>query len=343
MSSLTVVHDSRLMLLELMVQNLYMPWKDILDATLMKKTVIMFRMLDNEWTTLMPNRRDYRSYRGSNYQNERFYGGRSVVFALPESTLEKNVSGVDLQLYVSKEVSKYFELERRQNFGFTLVKMDGLLNGIIKDLRERNELEGYFSSALEREPISRSTRGTFPLFDEDVQKTNATIELYVRISFLGKCIITEVYAPISTKKAFYAREESDERYPYQFRELTTVDVESFCWGSLTIIPPVHPDYLTCACKVIPDSFEETTQTKKKKRKQKPTLKEIYLARLALFQELLAKLKELRKNRPEIIEPGGKPKGICPPPCRPISCIYTLPPSVCTSPCQPTVYCLANAT
>lgn len=132
-----------------------MPWKDILDATLMKKTVIMFRMLDNEWTTLMPNRRDYRSYRGSNYENERFYGGRSVVFAVPESTLERNVSGVDLQLYVSKEVSKYFELERRQNFGFTLVKMDGLLNGIIKDIRERNELEGYFSSALEREPISR--------------------------------------------------------------------------------------------------------------------------------------------------------------------------------------------
>nr|XP_012144457.1 PREDICTED: uncharacterized protein LOC100882299 isoform X3 [Megachile rotundata] len=311
MSSLTVVHDSRLVLLEIIVENLYMPWKGIFDAALMKKTVIMFRMLDEEWTSLMPNRQDYRSYRGSNYENERFYGGRSVLFAVPEETFEKDVSGVDLQLYVSKEVSKYFELERRQNFGFTLVKMDDLLNGIIKDLRERKELGGYFSSALEREPISRSTRGTFPLFDEDVNKTDATIEVYVRISFLGKCIITEVYAPISTKKAFYAREETDPRYPYQFRELTTMDVESFCWGSLTIIPPVHPDYLTCACKTEPECLESATQTKKKKRKQKATLREMYMARLALVQELLAKMKEARRNRPQIMQHGEGPKAVCP--------------------------------
>lgn len=121
----------------------------------MKKTIIMFRMLDDEWTTLMPNRVDYRSYRGSNYQNERFYGGRSVLFSVPEVMLEEKVTGVDVQLYVYKEVSKYFELERRRNFGFTLVRVDDLLNGIIKDLGERKELEGYFSSELEREPISR--------------------------------------------------------------------------------------------------------------------------------------------------------------------------------------------
>lgn len=132
-----------------------MPWTDEFDAALMKKTVIMFRMLDDEWTTLLPNRRDYHVYRGSNYENERFYGGRSVLFSVPESVLEEKMSGVDLQLYVYKGISKYFELQSRRNFGFTLVSVDDLFNGIIKDLCERKELEGYFSSELERVPISR--------------------------------------------------------------------------------------------------------------------------------------------------------------------------------------------
>lgn len=132
-----------------------MPWSDVFDSALMKRTVIMFRMLDDEWTTLSPNRRDYRSYRGSNYENEQFYGGRSVLFSVPETMFEEKMSGVDLQLYVYKGVSKYFELEPRRNFGFALVRMDDLFNGIIKDLCERKELEGYFSAALEREPISR--------------------------------------------------------------------------------------------------------------------------------------------------------------------------------------------
>lgn len=112
-------------------------------------------MLDDQWTTLLPQRQDYHPYRGSNYQDEPFYGGKSVLFAVPEIVFEKNVSGVDVQLCVYKQVSKYFELERQQNFGFTLVKVDDLFNGIIKDLRERKELEGYFSGELEREPISR--------------------------------------------------------------------------------------------------------------------------------------------------------------------------------------------
>lgn len=132
-----------------------MPWTDVFDVALMKKTVIMFRMLDDEWTTLSPNRRDYRSYRGSNYENEQFHGGRSVLFSVPEAALRGRMSGVDLQLYVYKGVSKYFETEPRRNFGFTLVRVDDLFNGVIKDLGERRELEGYFSADLQREPISR--------------------------------------------------------------------------------------------------------------------------------------------------------------------------------------------
>ncbi|XP_017753406.1 PREDICTED: uncharacterized protein LOC108546010 [Eufriesea mexicana] len=345
MSSLIVMHDSRMVLLEVAVQNLYMPWTDVFDAALMKKTVIMFRMLDDEWTTLFPNRRDYRVYRGSNYETEYFYGGRSVLFSIPETTLEETMSGVDLQLYVYKGISKYFELQPRRNFGFTLVRVDDLFNGIIKDLCERKELEGYFSSALEREPISRSTRGTFPLLDEDMQKTDATIELYVRISYLGKCIITEVYTPLSIQTAFYAREETDDHYQYQFRQLNNMDLESFCWGSRTIIPPLHPDLLICRCKELETPVEEATQTKKKKKRKRDDLD--FRNKLARVQELLALMKELRKNRPDTIAQGAKAKSVCPPSprvcpavCPPV-CVYTMP-SVCPNPCQTAVCCLPSA-
>ncbi|XP_076240871.1 uncharacterized protein LOC143183243 [Calliopsis andreniformis] len=350
MSSLIVVHDSRLILLEIAVQNvskllsyfllLYMPRVDIFDEALMKKTMVMFRMLDDEWTSLMPNRQDYHSYRGSNYENEKFYGGRSVLFAVPEAVLEDKVSGVDVQLYVYKEVAKYFEMEKRRNFGFTLVRVDDLLNGIIKDLRERKELEGYFSSELEREPISRSTRGTFTLLDEDLEKTEATIEMYLRISYLGKCIITEVHAPMSIRKAFYAREETDENYPYQFRELTTMDLESFCWGSLTIIPPLHPDKLMCMCRQL-EQLEEATQTRKRKRRRSSL---DFWARIAHVQQLLALMKELRKNRPDIMSvgkgrkvcPPSSPPCVCPPVC-PSPCIYTMPCNASPNSCQPVFY------
>lgn len=135
--------------------QLYMPWTSPFEKVLLKKTVIMFRMLDDEWVTLSPHRCDYRSYRGSNYQNERFYGGKSVVFAVPETTLENEVREVELQIYVYKQVAKFFEIERQRDFGFARVNVDRLLNGIIKDRRERKELQGYFSSDLAREPISR--------------------------------------------------------------------------------------------------------------------------------------------------------------------------------------------
>ncbi|XP_017886639.1 uncharacterized protein LOC108628918 [Ceratina calcarata] len=337
MSSLIVVHDSRMILLELAVENLYMPWADVFDSVLLQKTVIMFRMLDDDWTTLMPNRRDYRSYQGSNYENEKFYGGRSVLFSLPESALEREMSGVDLQLYIYKAVSKYFELEPRRNYGFTLVRVDDLFNGIIKDLRERKWLEGYFSSELEREPISRSTRGTFNLLNEELEVTRATIELYVRISYLGKCIVTQLHTPTDIEKVFYAREETDEHYRYQMREVNTMDLESFCWGSATIIPALPPELLTCRCKP-PPPVHETTQTKEKKKKPK---RDGFWDKIHRIQELIALMKEMRNNRPEVL-PHGKPTTVCPPQpcvcptvCAPV-CVYTLP-AAC-NPCQPSPAC-----
>lgn len=115
----------------------------------------MFRFLDEDWTELLPNRRDYFSYRGSNYENERFYGGRSVVFALPESALEKPMNAIDIQIYVFKEICDYFELDSCENVGFILLKVDHLINSIIKELQERKELSLYLCNSHESEPISR--------------------------------------------------------------------------------------------------------------------------------------------------------------------------------------------
>jgi len=84
----------------------------------------MFRMLDKDWTSLSPNRHDYRPYQGSNYENEKFYGGRSIIFSVPTDFFEKEASGVDVQLYVRKQVCKYFEMVSRQKIGFVAVSVD---------------------------------------------------------------------------------------------------------------------------------------------------------------------------------------------------------------------------
>lgn len=112
-------------------------------------------MLDDEWTSLSPNRRDYRSYRGSNHENEKFYGGRSVVFCVSASFFEEKASGVDVQLYVRREVCKYFEMDRCQSVGFAVVPVDDLLNSIRKQIHERNELAEHLSDFYKRQIISR--------------------------------------------------------------------------------------------------------------------------------------------------------------------------------------------
>lgn len=112
-------------------------------------------MLDEEWILLSPNTRDCRPYRGSNCENEKFYGGKSVVFCVPAGFFEKEASGVDVQLYVQKEMCQYFEMNSCQDVGFASVPVDDLLNGICKQIRERNELAEYLSDFYKRQIISR--------------------------------------------------------------------------------------------------------------------------------------------------------------------------------------------
>lgn len=176
------------------------------------------------------------------------------------------------------------------------------------------------------------------MLDDSHQETQATIEIYLRVSCLGRCIITEMHSPASIRKAFYAREESDDYYEYQFRELSSKDVESFHWGSATVLPPLHPDKLTCHCKI--EEKEEATQTTEKKKKRKH---DDYAARLAQVRKLLEMMKEMRKNRPEITAHGQEPKKTCPitptiSTCLPAttSCFVSLS-STCPTSCQPTAY------
>ncbi|KAL6267744.1 hypothetical protein P5V15_000815 [Pogonomyrmex californicus] len=247
MSSLILLHDLHLMMLEVAVENLFVPWTTAFDKVILKKTIVMFRMLDEDWTSLSPNRCDCRPYQGSNYENEKFYGGRSVVFSVPANFFEKEASGIDVQLYVQRQVCKDFEMASRQRIGFAAVPVDDLLNSIAKQIRERNELAEHLSDFYKRQIISRSTMGTYSLLDENFRNTAATISLYIRISYLGKCLITDITRVKSIREAFYTRGESDEKQPYLSRQLTSKELQSDCWDDDGLLRVPH-SRLICRCE-----------------------------------------------------------------------------------------------
>lgn len=139
-------------------KQLFVPWTSEFDKVILKKTIVMFRMLDEEWTSLAPNRRDHRPYRGSCSENENFYGGRSIIFCVPARFFEKKAIDVDVQLYVRRVMCKYFEMDLCQNVGFATVSVDDLLNGIAKQMRERNELSEHLSDLYKQQIISRWLR-----------------------------------------------------------------------------------------------------------------------------------------------------------------------------------------
>ncbi|XP_012062051.1 PREDICTED: uncharacterized protein LOC105625326, partial [Atta cephalotes] len=226
---------------------LFVPWTTDFDKVILKKTIVMFRMLDNDWISLSPNRRDFRPYQGSNYENEKFYGGSSVVFSVPTDFFEKKVDGVDVQLYVRKQVCKDFEMISRQKIGFVAISVDNLLNSISKQIRERNELMEHLSDFYKRQIISRSIMGTYTLLDENFRNTAATISLYIRISYLGKCLITEITQVKSIREAFYTRGDLDGKQWYFSRQLTSKELQSGCWDDDGLLR-VPSDRLTCCCE-----------------------------------------------------------------------------------------------
>ncbi|KAL0116184.1 hypothetical protein PUN28_011205 [Cardiocondyla obscurior] len=248
MSSLVLSHNLHLMMLEVAVENLFVPWTSAFDRVTLKKTTVMFRMLDEEWVALSPCRRDCRPYQGSNCENEKFRGGKSVVFPVTADFFEGEVGDVNIELYVQKRACKYFETVSRQKIGFAAVPVDNLLNSIAKQIRERNELAEHLSDSYKRRIISRSTMGTYALSDENFRDTAATVSLYIRISYLGKCLVTEIAPVESLRGAFYIRGESGEKQTYLSRQLTSKELQSGGCPLDVGLPHVPHDRLICRCE-----------------------------------------------------------------------------------------------
>ena len=110
---------------------------------------------------------------------------------------------------------------------------------------------------------------TFMILNDDAEETSSKIDLYIRISYFGKSITTEIMIPESVRKAFYAQEETNEMYPYQCRELEPEELEGGCWGSLSFIPPTKPQNCKCDCQ-----NENSKELFKGKEKDKDSTKDV---------------------------------------------------------------------
>lgn len=107
-------------------------------------------------TDLQPQQQNYRHYNGSNSEVEHFYGGKSVVFAISESSLKHGTSNANIKIRVFKEISKHFEDTLRcYDAGVMYIDIHSLFHGIVKELKERENMQNFFTYFHEREPISK--------------------------------------------------------------------------------------------------------------------------------------------------------------------------------------------
>lgn len=88
---------------------------------------------------------------------------------------------------------------------------------------------------------------TYTLLDENFRNTAATISLYIRISYLGKCLITEITEVKSIRGAFYIQGDLDEKQSYFSRQLTSKELQSGCWVD-SDFPHVPRGRLICRCE-----------------------------------------------------------------------------------------------
>lgn len=208
----------------------------------------MFRLLDKDWTSVYPHRSDYHVYRGSNNEIELFNGGVSIVFPIPESSLEKPMENVDLQIHASRKLSRYFELHSSENIGVACIDVSDLFNRVIDGIKERRDLIARKCPTIHpREPVSMSSKDTYSLIKEDGNESGANATLYLRLTHLGQSVISEIHVPEDPKVLFYAREETTEKLPYQCREITIDELTGGCWGSQTLLPPRDPRDTICCC------------------------------------------------------------------------------------------------
>lgn len=103
-------------------------------------------------------------------------------------------------------------------------------------------------------------KGVFSILGENSEDNGSHIEVYVRLSYFGKSIITEILREKKIVDCFYAQEETNEKYPYLCRELGANDIANN-WNSVATIPPEEPQSLQCDCQSQRrvKSIQESTQ------------------------------------------------------------------------------------
>ncbi|XP_057338301.1 uncharacterized protein LOC130676223 isoform X2 [Microplitis mediator] len=276
MSSLMASHDLHLMMIELAVDKLFVPKITVFDSAIIKKSVIMFRILDSNWT-LLESQYETSESNDSNNQEQKFHSGKSVVFAISEAVLKyTGTLNLNIDIQVFKENPKYIEMDRYFNVGFVKIETENLFCGIIKELNERKEMKNFFTYYHPREPISKSMKKTY-IIDGSSMKLNepASISIYTRLSYFGKSIITEIEA-ISDRE-FHVREETCEGQPYRCREVSHEQSEAGWLGVRSFKPSADQRNLICVCdmsiqsgvKAIAESLStHEHQQQKQKQKQK---------------------------------------------------------------------------
>ncbi|XP_044010153.1 putative uncharacterized protein DDB_G0274405 [Aphidius gifuensis] len=247
MSSLIVCHDLHIMMLDFVVEKIFVPHTSVFDKAVLKKTCVKFQLLDTDWIELRPQRNNYMIYNGSNTEEELFNGGKSIVFSVSESMFDDENINVNITVIAHKEMSKYFEVEPFYNIGTASININQLFNGIIIEMKKRKNMIGYFDYYHEREPLSKSMKSTYLFTTTDSIDESSKIPyvtVYVRLSYFGKSIITEIER--FPNSLFNIREETCST-PYQFLELKRDELEGGCWGDRVIKHEINQSNLNCIC------------------------------------------------------------------------------------------------
>ncbi|KAK0085720.1 hypothetical protein PV325_004533 [Microctonus aethiopoides] len=209
-------------MIEFVIDKLFIPKILNIDSSTIRETTVTFH-IDDDWLSVTSQCKDYISYNGLNNEEENFYGGISVLFAIPAVDLYHKISNANVDVYVQKNASKYSDIQSFYNLGFTRVRIDSLFNGIVKDLKERRDMQKHFNYFHARAPISRSMKDTYIITNDEKSNNLASITIYTRLNYFGKSIITEIES--FPNDEFHIREETCEGNPYQCREVSHTQLQ----------------------------------------------------------------------------------------------------------------------
>ncbi|KAK0182151.1 hypothetical protein PV327_000315 [Microctonus hyperodae] len=231
-------------MIEFVINKLFLPKLPNIDSTTIRETTVTFH-IDDDWLSVTPQPKNDISFNGLINEEENFYGGMSVLFAIPAADLHHKISNAKVDVYVRKNASKYSEMQSFYNLGFTRVPIDSLFNGIVKDLKERKDMQKHFNYFHPRAPISRSMKDTYIITNDEESNNLASITIYTRLNYLGKSIITEIES--FPNDEFHIREETCEGNPYQCREVNHTQLEiGYLDGDNTEqSPSVRQKHLIC--------------------------------------------------------------------------------------------------